>query len=138
MVDIFFNFLLFLDLYLEFDDSGHISTKIYDKRDDFNFPNLICAAIYQLLLLLTSYTVAMVQRHKPYQQCKGQRAHIECSRSWVQSGQTKDCNIGICYFSTKHAVLWNKSKYWLARIRIMFLTGATCLSTDCCFSELAL
>jgi hypothetical protein len=27
----------FLDLYLEFDDSGQISTEIYDKRDDFNF-----------------------------------------------------------------------------------------------------
>jgi hypothetical protein len=27
----------FLDLYLEFDDSGQISTKIFDKRDDFNF-----------------------------------------------------------------------------------------------------
>ena len=27
----------FLDLYLEFDDSCQISTKIYDKRDDFNF-----------------------------------------------------------------------------------------------------
>jgi hypothetical protein len=27
----------FLDLYLEFDDSGQISTKIYDKRDNFNF-----------------------------------------------------------------------------------------------------
>ena len=27
----------FLDLYLEFDDSGQISTKIYDKRNDFNF-----------------------------------------------------------------------------------------------------
>jgi Fe-S-cluster formation regulator IscX/YfhJ len=27
----------FLDLYLEFDDSGQISTQIYDKRDDFNF-----------------------------------------------------------------------------------------------------
>jgi hypothetical protein len=27
----------FLDLYLEFDDCGQISTKIYDKRDDFNF-----------------------------------------------------------------------------------------------------
>ena len=27
----------FLDLSLEFDDSGQISTKIYDKRDDFNF-----------------------------------------------------------------------------------------------------
>jgi hypothetical protein len=28
---------LILDLYLEFDDSGQLSTKIYDKRDDFNF-----------------------------------------------------------------------------------------------------
>jgi hypothetical protein len=27
----------FLDLYLEFDDIGQIGTKIYDKRDDFNF-----------------------------------------------------------------------------------------------------
>jgi len=27
----------FLDLYLEFDDSGQLSTIIYDKRDDFNF-----------------------------------------------------------------------------------------------------
>ena len=27
----------FLDLFLEFDDSGQICTKIYDKRDDFNF-----------------------------------------------------------------------------------------------------
>ena len=35
----------FLDIYLEFDDNGQISTKIYDKRDDFNskiinFPNM--------------------------------------------------------------------------------------------------
>ena len=27
----------FLDIYLEFDDSGQISTKIYDERNDFNF-----------------------------------------------------------------------------------------------------
>ena len=27
----------FLDIYLEFDDSGQLSTKMYDKRDDFNF-----------------------------------------------------------------------------------------------------
>ena len=27
----------FLDLYLEFDDSGQISTKMHNKRDDFNF-----------------------------------------------------------------------------------------------------
>ena len=35
----------FLDQYLEFDDSGQLNTKIYDKRDDFNlkiinFPNM--------------------------------------------------------------------------------------------------
>ena len=30
----------FLDLYLEFDDSGQLSTKMYDKRDDFNFKNI--------------------------------------------------------------------------------------------------
>ena len=27
----------FLDLHLEFDTNGHLSTKIYNKRDDFNF-----------------------------------------------------------------------------------------------------
>jgi hypothetical protein len=45
--------LLKKDLYLEFDDSGQLSTKIYDKRDDFNFKITkfqTCAAIYQLLL----------------------------------------------------------------------------------------
>jgi hypothetical protein len=31
------SFASFLDVYLEFDDSGQLSTKIYDKRDDFNF-----------------------------------------------------------------------------------------------------
>ena len=30
-------------------------------------------------------------------------------------GQTKDYQIGICCFSTKHAVLRRKSKDWLAR-----------------------
>jgi hypothetical protein len=27
----------FLDLYVEFDDSGQLSTKIYDKRDDSKY-----------------------------------------------------------------------------------------------------
>jgi hypothetical protein len=31
----------FLDLYLEFDDSGQLSTKVYDKRDDFNFKIIV-------------------------------------------------------------------------------------------------
>ena len=32
-----------------------------------------------------------------------------------RSGQTKDYNIGICCFSTKHATLRRKRKDWLAR-----------------------
>ena len=32
-----------------------------------------------------------------------------------RSGQTKDYKIGICCFSSKHAVLKRKSKDWLAR-----------------------
>ena len=31
------------------------------------------------------------------------------------SGQTKDCKIGICCFTAKHAALRRKSKHWLAR-----------------------
>ena len=30
-------------------------------------------------------------------------------------GQTKDYEIGICCFSSKHAALRRKSKHWLAR-----------------------
>ena len=54
------------------------------------------------------------------------------------SGQTKDYKIGICCFSSKYAALRRKSKDWLARNRNNVLSGATCLPTDCCFSELAL
>ena len=32
-----------------------------------------------------------------------------------RSGQTKDYEIGVCSFSTKHAILWRNSKDWLAR-----------------------
>ena len=57
--------------------------------------------------------------------------------SW--SGQTKDYKIGICRFSAKHAALRRKSKDWLARNQNTTCpSGATCLSVDCCFSELAL
>jgi hypothetical protein len=47
----------FVDLYLEFDDSGQISTKNYDKRDDFNFniinfPNM-CSRYVKLKALVS-------------------------------------------------------------------------------------
>jgi hypothetical protein len=34
-------------------------------------------------------------------------------RFWPRAGQTKDYEIGICFFSTKHAALRRKSKDWL-------------------------
>ena len=62
---------------------------------------------------------------------------VDC-RFELQSGQTKDFKIGICCFSSKHATLRSKIKDWLARNQNNVSSGATCLSADCCFSELAL
>ena len=56
----------------------------------------------------------------------------------LRSGQTKDYKIGICCFSAKHTTLRRKSKNWLAGNQDNVSSGATCLSTYCCFSELAL
>ena len=54
------------------------------------------------------------------------------------SGQTKDYKIGICCFFAKHArIIKDKETLWYV-IRIMCPSGATCLSVDCCFSELEL
>ena len=51
--------------------------------------------------------------------------------SW--SGQTNDYKIGICCFSSKHAILMNKRAKtgWLG-IRIMCTSGATCLTISSC------
>ena len=54
----------------------------------------------------------------------------------LQSGQTKDYEIGISCFSVKHAALRRKRKHWLNQI--MCPSGAICLPTDCCFSDLSL
>ena len=45
--------------------------------------------------------------------------------------------IGICCFSPKYAALRRKNKDWLALVRIMCPSRATCLFTDWCFIELA-
>jgi hypothetical protein len=52
-------------------------------------------------------------------------------------GRAKDYEIGICCFSSKHATLRRKSKDWLVRKQLC-PNEATCLSAECCFSELAL
>ena len=49
------------------------------------------------------------------------------------SGQDKVYAIGMCCFSAKNAAGVGAKTGWL-RIRIMCLSGATCLPADCCFS----
>jgi hypothetical protein len=70
----------------------------------------------------------------------GVMALLECSRSWVQSpicsNQRLKFIIGASSQSKEHS--GERAKTGWLRIRIMYLSGATCLSTDCCFSELAL
>ena len=55
-----------------------------------------------------------------------------------RSGQTKNNDIGIYYFSAKHVSLRRKSKDWLARNQDKCPNGATCLSADVFFSEITL
>ena len=52
-------------------------------------------------------------------------------------GQTKDSKIGIVPSPLTRSIKNNEQTGWL-RIRIMCQSVATCLSVDCCFSELAL
>ena len=58
---------LILDLFLEFDIHGHLSTRIYEKRDDFNFLklsiSLTLVAIYQLHLYIYGIYIIYLIRH---------------------------------------------------------------------------
>ena len=51
----------FLDLFLEFDDSGQLSTKIYDKRDDFNFKSINFPNMYSNIPASPAYGVYISQ-----------------------------------------------------------------------------
>jgi len=58
--------------------------------------------------------------------------------SLLALSQTRDYTNGIFCFFTKPVALQSKSKDWIARNQNMFPSGATCLPTHCCFSEIAL
>jgi hypothetical protein len=51
----------FLDIYLEFYDSGQISTKIYDKRYDFNFKIINFPNMCSNILVSPAYGVYISQ-----------------------------------------------------------------------------
>ena len=47
-----------------------------------------------------------------------------------RSGKIKDCENGICCFSTKETTVRS-----MREVIIMWLRGVTCLLVDCCFNE---
>jgi hypothetical protein len=52
-----------LDLYLELDDSGQLSTNIYDKRDDFNFKIIKFPNMYSNISASPAYGVSNIMRN---------------------------------------------------------------------------
>jgi hypothetical protein len=56
----------------------------------------------------------------------------------AEETQTKDYKIGICCFSAKHTAIRRKCKDWMSRNQDNVSEWATCLSVNCCFSELTL
>ena len=46
-------------------------------------------------------------------------------------GETEDYEDGICCFVARHAALRSKRKDWWLGIRIMCLSRAPCIPTDC-------
>jgi hypothetical protein len=65
----------FLDAYLEFDDSGQLSTKIYDKRDDFNFKIIN-------LPNMCRYQRSRIRISKKNRQHNGQKKKVQMDKTW--------------------------------------------------------
>ena len=95
-------------------------------------------------VLWRSYNISLSQVCLPNHTSEGSVVVSVLTSSAVDRGfetrsvPTKDYKIGICCFSFKHTTLRRKSKTGWLGIRIMCQSVATCLSTNCCFSELAL
>jgi hypothetical protein len=87
----------FVDVYLEFDESGQLSTKMYDKRDDFNFkiinfPN-VCSnisaspayGVYISQFLLTPYLYTLSLYENPSFIIFSAETEYISTRSWYRN-----------------------------------------------------
>jgi hypothetical protein len=103
---------------------------------------LLFLSVYQLILIITHSFIPSYLFHQS-NRIGGVMVSVLTSSAVdrgfePRSGQTKNYKIGMCCFSAKHAALRRKSKTGWLGIRIMCPSGATFLSADCCFNELAL
>ena len=60
---------LYLDLYLEIDNEGRLKTKLYDKRDDFSFPNVNFSFLCSNIPAAPAYGVYISQLIRYFQAC---------------------------------------------------------------------
>ena len=89
----------FLDLHLKFDDSGKLSTKIYDKRDDFNFD-----------IVNFPYLDGDVPRAPSYGIYISQLVRYARASTYVQDFNDRNLNLTKKNFSNKDIVLINSEK----------------------------
>jgi len=63
------NSAFYLDLYLEHDINGTLTTKLYDKRDDINFPIVNCPFLDSNIPSSAAYGVYMSQLFRYSRTC---------------------------------------------------------------------
>ena len=74
----------YLDIFLEFDPNGHLSTRLYDKRDDFNFTIINFPHLYSNIPLSPSYGVYISQLIRYARACSSygdfveRHSHLSC------------------------------------------------------------
>jgi hypothetical protein len=100
----------YIDLHLEIDGEGRLRTKLYDKRDDFNFPILnfpfICSNIPAVNFTVAPMTCSTVMEylcHKWPRICSTCRKYFPILSSFTTYVVTTACPFTLCrvFFTPK-------------------------------------
>ena len=84
----------YLDIYLEFDSNGHLSTRLYDKRDDFNFTIINFPHLISNIPLSPAYGVYISQLIRYARACSSYgdfaERHSHLSHKLLNQGYTRE------------------------------------------------
>ena len=87
----------YLDLHLEFDSEGRLRTKLYDKRDDFNFPIVNFPFICSNIPAEPAYGVYISQKIRYSRACGSYHKLPTC---WANKGPMSKITLGQRYLPT--------------------------------------
>jgi len=124
-----------LDLHLEFDSSGKLSTKIYDKRDDFDFKIINFPYLCSNIPTSPAYGVYISQLIRYARACTNYSDFIERHknlRTRLLSQNTRKCvSKGLLLNSFSNTKIWLKSIQYLLRpsLKIVFCNFSWCFVT---------